>query len=156
MEYRKVGATLWKHGPPLFRVEKGPFKGEGGKPRPSALAIPEDAHLFAGSVLRLDPDTAYELRLTLDEIKSKNKTAGQSGAGASKEESRNEAKQEGRLQKILTAHTLGEPIAPADMTQRHVVPGQGGGTGTKADPFRGLKAADLITTVLRAGPAMSF
>jgi hypothetical protein len=119
--YRKGDSTgAWKSGPPLFRVQWRPFLDEGGSPKPPALAIPAGAHLFAGSVLRLDPDTAYDLRLTLH---------GAPGRG-------------NEIQKLLRARTLAEPVAPRDMVERHVVPGSGGGTGTKADPFRGLDAAD--------------
>jgi hypothetical protein len=116
--YRKVGTTAWRNGPPLFRVRLRSFLDEGGRPKPPVLTPPEGAHLFAGSVFPLDPDTAYDLRLTL------NGTAGS------------------RVEKLLHARTLGEPVAPRDLVERHVVPGHGGGTGTKADPFRGLEAAD--------------
>jgi hypothetical protein len=118
VDYRPVGKAAWKQGPPLLRVETGPFRGEGGQAKAPAIAVPEGAHLFAGSVLLLEPDTAYELRLTL------------SGAGGV------------RVQKRLHDRTLAEPIVPAGMVERHVVPGAGGGTGARADPFRGLAAAE--------------
>jgi hypothetical protein len=117
VEYRRVGEPSWRQGPPLFRVERGPFKGEDGKVKPPALEIPAGARLFAGSVFQLDPDTPYELRLTL------------SGAGGEK------------VEKVLRARTIAEPFAPPGMKERHVVPGSGGGSGTPSDPFRGLKAA---------------
>lgn len=153
VEYRKIRAAIWKQGPPLFRVEKGPFKGEGGKPRPQTLDIPDGAHLFAGSVLLLDPDTAYELRLTLGQVQNNQESdkledtknlADQIKQNKSEDKKvdQNSNKREGKIQKILKAHTLGEPITPASMMQRHVVPGQGGGTGIKADPFRGLQTAE--------------
>jgi hypothetical protein len=116
VEYRKSGAAAWRQGPPLFRAERGPFKGEGGMPKPPAIEVPADAHLFAGSVFLLEPDTAYEVRLTLK------------SGGAT-------------VQRTLNARTIAEPKAPAGMVERHVVPGKGGGTGTRADPFRGLDAA---------------
>ena len=118
VEYRKADAAAWRAGPPLFRAERGPFKNEGGNPKPLAVAIPPDCHLFAGSLLLLEPDTAYEIRLTLND-----------GAG-------------GKVRRVLRSHTLAEPVAPAGMVERHVMPGGGGGSGTRADPFRGLAAAE--------------
>ncbi len=118
VDYRPVGKPGWRQGPSLLRVASGPFRGEGGTPKPPALTIPSDAHLFAGSVLLLDPDTPYQLRLTL------------SGGGGES------------VQRTLTTRTLTEPTAPAHMVERHVVPGTGGGSGTRSDPFRGLAAAE--------------
>ena len=118
LEYRKEGTEPWKRGAPLFRVRGGPYKGEGGEPKQPALDVPKGAHLFAGSILLLDPDTAYDLRLTL---------RGPDGDP---------------VQKLLKAHTIAEPVAPANMIERHVIPGNGGGSGTRDDPFRGLKAAN--------------
>jgi len=117
-EYRPAGTDEWQPGPPFLRVQPGPFKDEGGKVKPPAVAIPDGARLFAGSVFVLAPDTAYELKLTL-----------RSAAGPT-------------TQRVLRTHTMAEPVAPPDMAARHVVPGAGGGSGTPADPFRGLKAAD--------------
>jgi hypothetical protein len=116
--YRKAGMRAWKQGPPLFRVERGPFKDEGGRPKPLAVAVPAGARLFAGSLLLLDPDTAYEVRLTLH-----------SGSDAPTE-------------RVLHARTIAEPALPAGMAERHVVPGKGGGDGTRANPFRGLESAE--------------
>ncbi len=115
--YRKAGTQAWKPGPSLFRAEPGPFRDEGGRPKTPTTPVPKDAHLFAGSVLLLEPDTAYQLRLTL---------TGSEG---------------GTVEKMLAARTLAEPTAPPTMKTLHVVPGTGGGTGTRIDPFRGLEAA---------------
>jgi hypothetical protein len=133
VDYRPVGKPGWRQGPPLFRAEAGPFRGEGGKPKPPAVAIPEGAHLFAGSLLLLEPNTLYQLRLTL---------AGEDGIPLQKS--------------ILTARTLAEPAAPSHMIERYVVPGTGGGSGTRTDPFRGLEAAGAVARpgdlfLLRAG-----
>ncbi len=115
VEYRETGEAQWRAGADLFRVEKG--ANEGGE-HGSQLDVPEDASLFAGSIVMLEPDTEYELRLTLADP----------GGG------------EG--QKTLTARTRAEPVIPEGMRMRFVTPGNGGGTGTKDDPFRGLEAAD--------------
>jgi hypothetical protein len=159
LHYRRArtgsGATdgaAWRQGPPLFRVEKGAHHPEG---RPSRLEAPEDAWLFAGSVVLLDPDTPYELRLRLSDPDG------------------------GKAEQRLSSRTIAEPVAPAPLRQYHVVPEQGGtpssgsntllgaktapaggpfltpqrrllrgnptrpsgGTGSRSDPFRGLAAA---------------
>jgi hypothetical protein len=118
LEFRRVGASTWSAGGPLWRVERGAHRiGQFG----SRLEVPEDGWLFAGSVLLLRPGTDYELRATLLDPDAK----GQDAAVA----------------RVLQARTRSEPTEPAGMRRRHVVPGSGGGTGTAADPFRGLEAA---------------
>ena len=112
--YRPSGARTWRHGMDLFRVEKGGNKLEQGE---SMVRVPADAWLFAGSVFGLTPDAKYELRLKLSDPDG------------------------GSAEKLLTARTLAEPAAPNDLRVWHVVPGSGGGTGTIADPFRGLETA---------------
>jgi hypothetical protein len=114
VEYRKSGDAEWKKGPPLFRVTKERHKNDKGK---SLLNVPADAWLFAGSVLLLTPDTAYELKLSLAD----------SDGGA--------------VEKTLKAKTIAEPVTPAGMNTRYVVPGTGGGTGTEGDPYKGLVEA---------------
>jgi len=79
---------------------------------------PKDEWLFAGSLFDLRPDTAYELRLTLTDA---------DGGGAVK---------------TLEARTWAEPRPPKPERVVHVRPGAGGGSGTEADPFRGVTAAD--------------
>jgi len=44
-------------------------------------------------------------------------------------------------EKTLTVKTYAEPAVPAGMVAKHVVPGRGGGSGTRMDPFKGLDAA---------------
>ena len=112
--YRKSGADRWADGPPLFRVEKGPY---GEDRQGNVLEVPKHAWLFAGSVLFLEPGTGYELRLTLSDPDG------------------------GRAERILRANTISEPAAAPDARRRHVAPGDGGGSGTVADPFRGLASA---------------
>ena len=74
--------------------------------------------LFAGSIVDLTPDTEYEARVTLRDP---------DGGGA---------------ERILRLRTAAEPREPAGLEVRHVAPGEGGGTGAAADPFRGLAAAE--------------
>jgi hypothetical protein len=125
VDYRKAGSNgaggEWRQGPPLFRVEKGKHK---DKEFGSKLKLPDDAWLFAGSVLFLEPDTAYELKLTLTDPDG------------------------GEASETLAARTIGEPVAPTDGPMLHVVPGDANpdgnaaGTGTKQDPYKGLAAAE--------------
>ncbi|MCS6862135.1 MAG: right-handed parallel beta-helix repeat-containing protein, partial [Abditibacteriales bacterium] len=113
VEYRVVGQP-WRRGLPLFRVEKGAHQHDR---RRGGASLPAQAWLFAGSVVMLTPNTEYELKLTLIDPDG------------------------GRAEKRLKARTMAEPVAPPNAPQYHVVPGDGGGTGTRNDPFRGLAAA---------------
>lgn len=103
VEYRKVGDAQWQRGYPLFRVERGAHVTEkyGTK-----LDVPADATLYAGSVVGLTPDAAYELRLT--------------PAGAAP--------------KVLTARTLAEPVAPKNAPQHRVTPGDFAAAQKRAQP----------------------
>lgn len=103
---RKPGGA-WTDAGPLFRVERG----QGRTP------VPEEAWLFAGSAVLLEPDTAYELRLALADPDG------------------------GAAERVLAARTRAEPAAPGDLRVFHVAPGPGGGEGTAEKPFRGLKEA---------------
>lgn len=121
---RKQGAPAWRKAMPLFRVEKGRHRNERGE---SSVVVPDDAWLFAGSVLMLDPGTVYELKLALADPDG------------------------GNAETTLTARTMSEPAAPAGMSTCHVVPGAGGGTGSRNNPFQGLAAAQA-----RAKPGTLF
>ncbi|MEM7221779.1 MAG: right-handed parallel beta-helix repeat-containing protein [Pseudomonadota bacterium] len=83
---------------------------------PDYLKVPQ-GRLFAGSLLDLAPNTDYELKLTLIDPD-----------GGSTVES-------------LILRTRDEPLAPEGLRPRHVVPGEGGGSGSLADPFKGLATA---------------
>jgi hypothetical protein len=111
---RAAGTADWHACQPLFRVGRGAHRNDKGA---SLVEVPETARLFAGSVLFLTPDTNYELRVRLVDPDSPPQ------------------------EHLLTPRTLAEPLAPAGLAERHVVPGEGGGTGSAADPFRGLAAA---------------
>jgi hypothetical protein len=122
LEYRKEGAPAWQAGAPLFRVERGAhIMGRRG----SGLEIPADGWLFAGSALLLEPATKYELRVTLIDDKTSGRRSAASDA----------------VSRVLRAETRAEPRIGEGMRRLHVVPGSGGGRGSKADPLRGLAAA---------------
>jgi len=115
IEYRKQGGKDWRNGFPLFRVEKGAHKTE---KYGSKLDVPASAWLFAGSVVLLEPGTAYELKLKLADPDG------------------------GEAEKVLQAKTISEPqYQPEPQAVFHVVPGSGGGNGSAQDPFKGLDAA---------------
>jgi len=108
VDYRKAGESEWRRGMALFRTTR-----EALEDKPA-----EGSTLYAGSVLDLEPDTPYEMRLTLDDPDG------------------------GGRQTVLAARTAREPAAPEPLRTLYVVPGEGGGSGTEDDPFRGLAAAD--------------
>jgi hypothetical protein len=114
VEYRKVGEEAWRKALPLFRPD----------PEAMKTKAPAGMSLLAGSVLNLEPDTEYELRLTLTDPDSTADTV-----------------------RTLKARTHGEPKAPEPVRTLHVVPGNGGRVpaeraGTAEAPFQGLAEAD--------------
>ncbi len=116
----RPGAAPGARALPSFRVERRakPYLDQGGAVRaPSLVAIPPGGELFAGSAVMLEPNTAYEIKLSLHDPDG------------------------GAAEKILAGHTIGEPQPPADAPQWHVVPGEGGGKGTREAPYQGLMAA---------------
>ena len=78
----------------------------------------DPGNLLAGSIFFLEPLTTYEVRVDA------------------------ERPRRGAAQQLVTVTTRGEPMPAPDGRVRYVRPGSGGGTGTEADPFRGLAAAD--------------
>jgi hypothetical protein len=112
VQYRRRGDAAWQAALPLFRTNPAAVSDENRVAK---------GWLFAGSIVDLQPDTEYEVALTLTDP---------DGGGA---------------QRMLTMRTGVEPREPAGMRVRHVVPAGpgGGGTGTADDPFRGLRGAQL-------------
>ena len=108
LDYRKAGEGEWRRGMALFRTTREALE---DKP-------PEGSTLYAGSLLDLEGETLYEMRLTLDDPDG------------------------GGRQTVLSARTAGEPVAPEPLRTLYVAPGDGGGSGSADDPFRGLAAAD--------------
>jgi hypothetical protein len=121
--YRRKGETQWREGMPLLRSQNevvGAAPGPGatdGAPRYPLFRYTV-GNLFAGSVLNLEPDTAYECRFTLVD------PDGVSGAKVRTE----------------TVRTRGEPVAAPGGKVLHVYPVDW--TGPKQEPaFTGLMAA---------------
>lgn len=114
MKYRPVGEEAWKKSMPMFRVRKGDTT---QLTHEAELNPPNDAWLFAGSIVNLTPGTEYELKLKL-------------------------VKPDGSVtEKLLTARTNAEPTDPPNPRVCHVVPGKGGGDGSAANPYGGLDSA---------------
>jgi hypothetical protein len=108
LEYRHRGATDWLPAQPLLRVEHGLWThGE------------DSSNLLAGSLFFLEPGTAYEARLTLNDP-------------------------DGGAEQRVVAFTTRTPPTAASLRTLYVVPGTGGGSGTATDPCRGLAAADAV------------
>ena len=121
VEYRVKGGKAWREAMPMFRVGDGPDDQSGEKRLESGAADKWPfalGNFFAGSVFDLKPDTAYEIRMTLSDPDG------------------------GKSVETRTARTKRIPVAPKPRRVLHVVPGDGGGKGTKDDPFRGLAAAN--------------
>ena len=58
VSYRKAGETAWKNGMPLLRLQNERVT----QPNVFNLVLP---NMFAGSILDLEPDTAYEARFVM-------------------------------------------------------------------------------------------
>jgi len=109
--YRKAGSSAWKTGMAFFRVSRDATKVDG------QLEIPANSWLFAGSIVLLDPDSPYEIKLTLTDPDG------------------------GSCSEVVTDRTIAEPLVDPSAPRLHVIPGSGGGSGTQNDPFQGLDAA---------------
>ncbi|PCJ57077.1 MAG: hypothetical protein COA79_17255 [Planctomycetota bacterium] len=112
VNYRKKGKQEWLKGYPLFRTRPNPHNSNR-----SRIHTVKGGWMFAGSILGLEEDTEYEVKLRLEDPDG------------------------GKVSKQLTMKTWKEPTEPKGMVTKYVIPGDGGGTGTKADPFKGSTAA---------------
>ena len=119
VSYRKRGETLWRAGLPLLRLQGEEVSG--GKPRNSDWGRFYDyvaPNMFAGSLLNLEPDTAYEARFTLSDPDGVR----------------------GPRVKLVTVRTRTAPAPASGGRTFHVYPW--GWTGPKQSPaFTGLLAA---------------
>jgi len=114
VEFRAAGTVPWRPALSLVRVD---YNG---------------ANMLAGSVLFLNANTAYEIRVTLTDPDG------------------------GTDQRIVVVATRPVPTLPVGGRSFHVIPGSGGGTGSAADPFRGIVAGEAVaqpgdTFIVHAG-----
>jgi len=116
------GDAAWKQGFPLFRTIRAATRDQ--RDQWSFNGIPPGrlpgGWIFAGSVVDLDPETEYEVKLSLNDPDG------------------------GNTEKVLKMKTIGEPKEPPGMRVRHVVPEDGGDASVK-DAIRGLPAAVAAT-----------
>ena len=113
-EYRVLGASTWKAALPLVRVDASSYS-----VLPGINTTLPGFNGFAGSILFLDPDTTYEVKLDLSDPDG------------------------GADSHILTIATRPLPTLPTGGRTFHVVPGAGGGDGSAGNPFLGIDAAQL-------------
>ena len=114
VSYRKVGETAWKIGMPLLRLQGERVT----QPNVFNLVSP---NMFAGSILDLEPDTAYEARFVMTDPDGVNGNATSAG-------------------KTVTVRTRPEPKPAEGGKVYHVYPV--GHTGAKTEPaFTGIMCA---------------
>ena len=110
----RIGAGAWSTAQDLIRIDYTPPDPRGG--------LTAARNMLAGSLFFLQPNTIYEVELTLDDPD-----------GGSAVETRS-----------VTTRRL--PAKPSGGNTWHVAPGSGGGTGTHANPFLGLAAAQTAAS----------
>ena len=113
---RAQGTERWLGSLPLVRIDYQFDPNLNGHDLPGNE--PRDWNMLAGSALFLEPGVTYDVRVMV---------ADPDGGFAVHDES-------------ITMRD--EPVVPDDAPRRYVVPGNGGGSGTEDDPFRGIDAAD--------------
>ena len=114
VSFRKQGETAWRKAMPLMRLQGERIY------RPAVFNL-LSPNMFAGSILDLEPDTAYEARFVLTD------PDGVTGSAAS-------------ATRTVTVRTRPEPMPATGGRVYHVYPS--GFTGTKIEPaFEGLMCA---------------
>lgn len=109
VQYRVKGEDIWKQALPLCRVDYQWWYADDKAEQAS--------NLFAGSILFLNPDTPYEVKLDLFDPDG------------------------GARTQMVSIRTRPIPRLPTDGRTFHVIPGSGGGDGSENHPFQGLNAA---------------
>lgn len=105
LEYRRLGEVDWQPAASPMRARPGLM----------VNGAPLNLNYWAASALFLEPDTDYEVRVTLSDPDG------------------------GGTQQVIPAATRAPRSLPAN--SRYVVPGNGGGDGSMGNPYQGLQAA---------------
>ncbi|MBM4043396.1 MAG: hypothetical protein FJ290_33330, partial [Planctomycetes bacterium] len=100
VQYRRVGDPAWKQGFPLFRTIRSVTNDQRGQWSFSGIPAARlpGGSIFAGSIVDLDPETDYEVKLSLKDPDG------------------------GDAERLLKMRTIGEPKEPPGMRVRHVAP----------------------------------
>lgn len=115
VSFRRVGATAWRQALPLLRLNGERIK----QGQQLDVTVP---NMFAGSILDLEPDTAYEAQFVMKDPDGVT----------------------GRARSVVNVRTRPEPTPAADGKTYHVYPH--GFTGQKIEPaFEGLMCAYNLT-----------
>jgi hypothetical protein len=109
VQYRARGSGHWRETLPLFRIDYHGWYGDTKADRAY--------NMLAGSILFLEPGTAYEVQLVVTDPDG------------------------GQESRTVVVGTRPIPALPRGGRTWHVVPGGGGGDGTATKPFCGLAAA---------------
>lgn len=109
LSFRVQGEPLWTVVEPLFRVDYTPPNPQGG--------LHDPFNGFSGSVLFLESNTPYEVKVELVDPDGGSETR----------------------ETVVTTGAI--PTKPTAPTEFHVSPGNGGGSGTAGDPFLGIDTA---------------
>ena len=114
VQYRKQGTSAYLDAHGLYRVDF------------------ETYNMLAGSILFLEANTTYEVRLVLNDLDGGSIT----------------------MNRGVSTNVI--PVLPSGGNTYYIEPGNGGGTGSFANPFRGIEAADAVVNpgdicLLRAG-----
>ena len=126
VQYRVQGSDKWRQGLSLLRID---YRGwYVGRKRQAFRHF----NMLAGSLMFLKPGSTYEVKLS---------AADPDG---------------GKAEKLVIAVTRAVPVRPKPGRTLHVTPGERGGDGSAANPFRGIAAAEAVarpgdTLLLHAG-----
>ena len=116
IRYRRQGQARWRSSPPLVRIDYEIPADLNGASRPRDE--PRGWNMLAGSALFLEPGVSYEVDVLLGDPDG------------------------GFARHTAVVQTQPEPEVPTQGRLRYVVPGEGGGSGTEEDPFRGVEEAN--------------
>jgi len=146
VQYRKAGEPAWKQGFPLFRTLRSVTRDQRGQW--NFRGIPAErlpgGQIFAGSIVDLDPETEYEVKLSLSDPDGVVQAPGGTGlrpvsptGGTPVPPTPVPPKPS--IECVLKMKTIGEPKEPPGMRVRHVVPEDA--AGGPADAIKGLPGA---------------